>query len=239
MDKVELLTALQQGEITLQGQFLHGSNYTFLGDLSYGERPLRVVYKPARGEQPLWDFPTGSLSKREVAAFVLSEALGWALVPPTIYRRKGPMGPGSLQLFIEHDDDYHYFNFNEADHQRLRPTMLFDFLINNADRKGSHIIIDQDQHIWLIDHGVCFHIEDKLRTVIWDFASEPIPQPLLDDVNRLLPELHKDQLFYQELSVYLSGEEIRAIEKRAKKIVTSGFFPRPPDERRAYPWPPV
>lgn len=239
MDKVELLTALQQGEITLQGQFLHGSNYTFLGDLSYGERPLRVVYKPARGEQPLWDFPTGSLSKREVAAFVLSEALGWALVPPTIYRRKGPMGPGSLQLFIEHDDDYHYFNFNEADHQRLRPTMLFDFLINNADRKGSHIIIDQEQHIWLIDHGVCFHIEDKLRTVIWDFASEPIPQPLLDDVNRLLPELHKDQLFYQELSVYLSGEEIRAIEKRAKKIVTSGFFPRPPDERRAYPWPPV
>jgi uncharacterized repeat protein (TIGR03843 family) len=239
MDKVELLTALQQGEITLQGQFLHGSNYTFLGDLSYGERPLRVVYKPARGEQPLWDFPTGSLSKREVAAFVLSEALGWALVPPTIYRRKGPMGPGSLQLFIEHDDDYHYFNFNEADHQRLRPTMLFDFLINNADRKGSHIIIDQEQHIWLIDHGVCFHIEDKLRTVIWDFASEPIPQSLLDDVNRLLPELHKDQLFYQELSVYLSGEEIRAIEKRAKKIVTSGFFPRPPDERRAYPWPPV
>lgn len=239
MDKVELLTALQQGEITLQGQFLHGSNYTFLGDLSYGERPLRVVYKPARGEQPLWDFPTGSLSKREVAAFVLSEALGWALVPPTIYRRKGPMGPGSLQLFIEHDDDYHYFNFNEADHQRLRPTMLFDFLINNADRKGSHIIIDQEQHIWLIDHGVCFHIEDKLRTVIWDFASEPIPQPLLDDVNRLLPELHKAQLFYQELSVYLSGEEIRAIEKRAKKIVTSGFFPRPPDERRAYPWPPV
>ncbi len=239
MDKVELLTALQQGEITLQGQFLHGSNYTFLGDLSYGERPLRVVYKPARGEQPLWDFPTGSLSKREVAAFVLSEALGWALVPPTIYRRKGPMGPGSLQLFIEHDDDYHYFNFNEADHQRLRPTMLFDFLINNADRKGSHIIIDQEQHIWLIDHGVCFHIEDKLRTVIWDFASEPIPQPLLDDVNRLLPELHKDQLFYQELSVYLSGEEIRAIEKRAKKIVASGFFPRPPDERRAYPWPPV
>ncbi|HEX7434652.1 MAG TPA: SCO1664 family protein, partial [Anaerolineaceae bacterium] len=209
------------------------------GDLSYGERPLRVVYKPARGEQPLWDFPTGSLSKREVAAFVLSEALGWALVPPTIYRRKGPMGPGSLQLFIEHDDDYHYFNFNEADHQRLRPTMLFDFLINNADRKGSHIIIDQEQHIWLIDHGVCFHIEDKLRTVIWDFASEPIPQSLLDDVNRLLPELHKDQLFYQELSVYLSGEEIRAIEKRAKKIVTSGFFPRPPDERRAYPWPPV
>jgi uncharacterized repeat protein (TIGR03843 family) len=239
MDKVELLTALQQGEITLQGQFLHGSNYTFLGDLSYGERPLRVVYKPARGEQPLWDFPTGSLSKREVAAFVLSEALGWALVPPTIYRRKGPMGPGSLQLFIEHDDDYHYFNFNEADHQRLRPTMLFDFLINNADRKGSHIIIDQEQHIWLIDHGVCFHIEDKLRTVIWDFASEPIPQSLLDDVNRLLPELHKDQFFYQELSVYLSGEEIRAIEKRAKKIVTSGFFPRPPDERRAYPWPPV
>jgi len=117
--------------------------------------------------------------------------------------------------------------------------MLFDLLINNADRKGSHIIIDQDQHIWLIDHGVCFHVDDKLRTVIWDFASEPIPQPFIDDLNHLLPELHRDQLFYQELSAYLSGEEIRAIEKRAKKLINSGFFPRPPEERRAYPWPPV
>ena len=239
MDKDALLTALQQGEITLQGQFLHGSNYTFLGDLAYGEQVLKVVYKPTRGEQPLWDFPNGSLSKREVAAFLLSEELGWDLVPPTIYRRKGPVGAGSLQIYIEHDDDYHYFNFNEADHQRLRPTMLFDMLINNADRKGSHVIIDPDQHIWLIDHGVCFHVEDKLRTVIWDFASEPIPQDLLDDVSRMLPGLHKDQRFYQELCLYLSGEEIRALERRGKKLVASGFYPRPPEERRAYPWPPV
>jgi uncharacterized repeat protein (TIGR03843 family) len=239
MDKVAILLALQQGEITLQGQFLHGSNYTFLSQLTYEGQLLNVVYKPTRGEQPLWDFPTGSLSKREVAAFKLSEAMGWELVPPTIYRRKGPLGSGSLQFYIDHDDDYHYFNFNDADHERLRPTMLFDLLINNADRKGSHVMIDSDQHIWLIDHGVCFHVDDKLRTVIWDFASQPIPQVLLDDVSRLLPELQKDQPVYQDLLAYLRGDEIRAIEKRARKIINSGFFPRPPEERRAYPWPPV
>jgi len=239
MDKAALFLALQQGEIDLQGQFLHGSNYTFLGDLIHGDQQLRVVYKPTRGEQPLWDFPTGSLAKREVAAFQLSEALGWDLVPPTIYRHKAPLGPGSLQLFVEHDDDYHYFNFSEVDHQRLRPTMVFDLVINNADRKGSHVIIGADQHIWLIDHGVCFHTDDKLRTVIWDFASEAIPQPLLDDIRCVLPELQKGQPLYQELLLYLRSQEIHAVERRARKLLSSGLYPRPPEERRAYPWPPV
>ncbi len=239
MDKATILTALQQGEITLQGQFLHGSNYTFLSQLAFTDQQFQVVYKPTRGEQPLWDFPTGSLAKREVAAYVLSEALGWELVPPTVYRRKGPLGPGSLQQFIEHDDDYHYFNFRKADHQRLRPTMLFDLLINNADRKGSHVIIDQTEHIWLIDHGVCFHPEDKLRTVIWDFASESIPTALLDDLSQLIPELQKEQSLYQELCQYLRFDEIRALERRARKLIATGLFPTPPEERRAYPWPPV
>ena len=239
MDKANLLKALQQGEITLQGQFLHGSNYTFLGQLAYDGLQFQVVYKPTRGEQPLWDFPAGSLAKREVAAFVLSEALGWDLVPPTVYRRNGPVGPGSLQQFIEHDDEYHYFNFKKVDHQRLRPTMLFDLLINNADRKGSHVIIDQDRHIWLIDHGVCFHPEDKLRTVIWDFASESIPSPLLNDIRQLIPELQKDRPLFQELALYLRPDEIRALEKRARKLIVSGQFPTPPEERRAYHWPPV
>lgn len=239
MDKIDLLLALRQGELSLQGQFLQGSNYTFLGDLIYDDACLKVVYKPTRGEQPLWDFPTGSLSKREVAAYLLSEALGWELVPPTIYRHDAPMGPGSLQLYIEHDDNYHYFNFKEADRQRLRPTMAFDLLVNNADRKGSHVIMDENQHIWLIDHGVCFHTDDKLRTVIWDFASEPIPKLLANDIRRVVPGLQKGHPLYQELLSYLRSEEIAAVEKRARKLLSSGTYPRPPEQRRAYPWPPV
>jgi streptogramin lyase len=120
------------------------------------------------------DFPRASLARREVAAYLVSEALGWRLVPPTVYRKDGPIGSGSLQLFIEHDPGYHYFTFSDADRQRLHPVAIFDLLINNADRKGSHLLLDPDGHLWLIDHGLCFHREDKLRTVIWDFAGEPI-----------------------------------------------------------------
>ncbi len=108
------------------------------------------------------------------------------MVPETIYRRRAPVGPGSLQRFIEHNPEYHYFNFNEEDHQRLRPVALFDLVINNADRKGGHILFDESGHIWLIDHGICFHVEDKLRTVVWDFAGEPIPQDLKAVLEKLL-----------------------------------------------------
>ncbi len=150
------------------------------------------MYKPTRGERPLWDFPPASLAGREVAAYLVSEALGWRLVPPTIYRKKGPLGPGSLQAFVEHDPEYHYFTFNESDRQRLRPVALFDLLINNADRKGSHVLLDEQDHMWLIDHGVCFHVEDKIRTVIWDFAGEPFPDALCSDLTAF-PRQARDQ----------------------------------------------
>ncbi len=239
MNNNTLLKALQIGSIRLQGQFLRGSNYTYLAKLDSQGTKIKVVYKPTRGEQPLWDFPTATLAKREVAAYLVSEALGWELVPPTIYRRKAPMGPGSIQQYIEHDPNYHYFNFNEAEKQRLRPTVIFDLIVNNADRKGSHVIIDDERHIWLIDHGVCFHIDEKLRTVIWDFAGEVIPPDLLSCLQRLQMQLHPDSELYDHLSLYLRASEIRALADRAEHLLSEPVFPLPPDDRRVYPWPPV
>jgi hypothetical protein len=240
MDKYNLLDALQKGEISVDGQFLSGSNYTFLGKLTSDGEEMRVVYKPVRGEQPLWDFSTGSLAHREVAAYLLSEGLGWNLVPPTIFRRKAPVGPGSIQLYVEHDPNYHYFNFNEEDRQRLRPTALFDLIANNADRKGGHILKDAAGHLWLIDQGLCFHTDDKLRTVVWDFGGEQIPPGLVNDLERL------DELLSpsggplrSELEQHIRPGEVSTLAARARRLVEMGCFPQPPSSRRSYPWPPV
>jgi len=240
MDKNELIDALQKGDISVDGQFLSGSNYTFLGKLAYREEEMQVVYKPVRGEQPLWDFSTGSLAHREAAAYLLSEGLGWNLVPPTVYRRKAPVGPGSVQLYIEHDPNYHYFNFEEEDHQRLRPTALFDLIANNADRKGGHILKDTSGHLWLIDHGLCFHVDDKLRSVVWDFGGEQIPPGLIHDLERLDDLLSpSDGPLRVELEQHLRPGEVSSLAARARRLVETGCFPQPPSSRRSYPWPPV
>ena len=239
-DKKTILVALQKGDLSLQGQFLNSSNYTFLGTLTYEDFELEVVYKPTRGEQPLWDFPTGTLSKREVAAFQTSEALGWNIVPPTVYRRgKAPLGPGSLQQYIEHDPEYHYFRFDDEDKQKLRPVVLFDLLINNADRKGGHILCDRNNNLWLIDHGICFHEEPKLRTVIWDFAGEEIPNDLKSDLSCFATQVDSKGDFYHQLSELLHPSEIAALAKRSRQLVDSGHFPYPAGSRRPYPWPPI
>jgi uncharacterized repeat protein (TIGR03843 family) len=238
-DIPQILTILQTGKMTLRGQFVHGSNYTFLASIVHEDQEYPAVYKPVRGEQPLWDFPAGSLSGREVAAFLVSQSLGWQLVPPTVYRRKAPLGPGSVQFYIEHDPEYHYFSFTPEDKQRLRPVVLFDLVVNNADRKGGHILVDENRHLWLIDHGICFHVEDKLRTVIWDFAGEPIPPDLLADLTRLLNELEQAGELVEQLNPYLSPAEIRALERRTRRLIENGCFPHPAASRRPYPWPPV
>ena len=238
LDKTSVLSALGSGEIDLQGQFLLGSNYTFLAGLIYEGATLPVVYKPTKGERPLWDFPLKTLSKREVAAFVVSEALGWDLVPPSVFRKKGPLGPGSLQLFIEHDPEYHYFRFSDADRRRLRPAALFDLVVNNADRKGGHILVDPQGHFWLIDHGICFHSEDKLRTVIWDFSGEPIPETLLVDISRLMENLQNKSEPYAQLRTLLRVGEINALIKRIRRILNQPVFPAPVS-RFAFPYPPV
>ena len=237
----ELHAVLEQGELELKGQFMFGSNYTFLVTVRHRGRELPAVYKPLRGEQPLWDFPDNTLARREVAAYMLSEALGFNFVPFTTLRQDGPFyGPGSLQQYIDSDPEYHYFNFSDADKQRLRPVVLFDLLANNADRKGSHILVERDTNkLWVIDHGLCFHHEEKLRTVLWDFAGEAIPADLLVCLSPLAALLSPNSEFRAALRAYLSPRELNALASRARSLLNMKKFPAPPRDRRAYPYPPV
>jgi len=234
-------TILQNGGITVKGEFLWGSNYTFLVNVEYSEEKVLAVYKPSRGERPLWDFPAESLAHREVAAYLVSQALGWNFVPPTAFRDQAPLGPGSLQLFIEHDPEYHYFTFSNRDIQRLRRVVVFDYLINNADRKGSHILKDEGGHLWLIDHGLCFHEEDKLRTVLWDFIGEDIPGTICEDLSQIYSSLSAPAagipLLSAQLLAHLSSQEVNALAARAERLVVNGRFPAPDPERRPFPWP--
>jgi uncharacterized repeat protein (TIGR03843 family) len=229
----KIRTALELGDYQLKGQFMLGSNYTFLVDVQYEDEQVAAVYKPCKGEQPLWDFPDNTLAQREVAAYLLSEQLGWQIVPVTVLREDGPHGRGSLQQYIQYDVEYHYFNFTEADRELLRPVMLFDILVNNADRKGSHVFFEDDTHkLYLIDHGVCFHEENKLRSVIWDFAGQAIPE-------ELLAPLSQTESWPALLESYLSPGEIAALQRRAKRLVTTRTFPHVPRDRRAFPYPPI
>lgn len=235
-----VLIALQNGKLTLTGQFVHGSNSTFLVKINHAGQEYTAVYKPSRGEQPLWDFPEYTLAKREVAAFLISETLAWQLVPPTVYRRSAPYGPGSVQLFIDHDANYQYFTFSQEDRQRLRPVALFDLIVNNADRKGGHILFDAEDHLWLIDHGLCFHVEDKLRTVIWDFGGQPIPAEPIQALEKMLFELEKSpSALTRLLSRLLAPVEISAMAERTRQLLLTRIFPLPLPNRRPYPWPPI
>ncbi|MBM3120703.1 MAG: SCO1664 family protein [Chloroflexi bacterium] len=231
-----VLSLLSTGALELKGQFTWGSNYTFLVEVTQGEQTCGAVYKPERGERPLWDFPEGTLARREVAAYAVSRALGWDLVPATVLRADGPAGPGSLQLYVDADPQRHYFVFSESERQRLRPVALFDLLINNADRKGGHVLLGDSDHLWLIDHGVCFHADDKLRTVIWDFVGEPIPRELLAVLRRARPSLDDGGSLHTELRGLLAAEEIHALRARADRLLRSKRFP-PPGVGRPYPWP--
>lgn len=234
----DLLTTqiLKEGDLSVQGEFLWGSNYTFLLRATHPLGERLAVYKPIRGERPLWDFPTGTLAAREVAAYRVSEALGWELVPVTILRTDGPAGPGSMQAFLDLDFEAHYFTFSAEQKDRLRPAVAFDLLINNADRKAGHVLFGPDGHLWLIDHGICFHTEDKLRTVIWDFAGEPVPDPLLADVAALRDALEDSSPLRQTMQDLLSLEEIAALIRRAVLILDDKVFP-PPGPGRPFPWP--
>jgi hypothetical protein len=229
----QLQTALQHGAYEITGQFAFGSNYTFLVTIHHAGREYHAVYKPTRGEQPLWDFPENTLAGREVAAYLVSEHLGYHIVPFTTLREDGPYGAGSLQEFIDYDPEYHYFNFSEEDKQFLKPVVLFDVLCNNADRKGSHVFFTKDTHkLYAIDHGICFHEDNKLRTVLWDFAGQKIPEDLLAPLARiksLLPSLEP----------YLTSRERSALCARADALLKKGIFPRQPRDRRAMPWPPL
>ena len=234
-----ILTLLQEGQLEIQGRFVSSSNYTFYALISDGAQKTFAVYKPTRGERPLWDFPEETLAFREVAAFLVSEALGWGIVPPTVYRADGPYGAGSLQFFVQAEPDTNYFNFAEPEKPELRRVALFDLLINNADRKGGHIFKDVSGKIWAIDHGICFHAEPKLRTVIWDFAGEPIPDALLEDVAQFRTRLKSEQDLKTAVNSLLSPLEVAALRRRADRLLTARQYPEPTPGERNFPWPPL
>ena len=223
-------TLLTRGRITLRGRMPASSNATFLAELELDGAAGLAVYKPGRGERPLWDFPPG-LFARELAAYQLSEALGWGLVPPTV-RREGPYGEGSLQLFVPADFEQHYFTLLERPehHGALKRMCVFDLIANNADRKGGHCLLGTDGRVWSVDHGLCFHTDPKLRTVMWDFEGMPIPDDLVSDMARFAVSLP------EELGGLLDDEESEALAARAAAIVKRPVFPSA-RSARPYPWP--
>jgi uncharacterized repeat protein (TIGR03843 family) len=234
-----LITILQDGEVQTQfGVMRWSSNYTFLLSIVHKEIEVRAVYKPQKGERPLWDFPDGTLCYREVAAFETSRALGWQLVPPTVLR-DGPHGLGSVQFYIDHDPEVNYFSFTSTMYPQLQRMAIFDYLVNNADRKGGHCLLDQDDHLWGIDHGITFNIDHKLRTVIWDFAGHALPNDLASDVQKLCEQLEdRDADYRKKLDALLDQREIAAFQRRINKLVQSGQYPLP-GRGPNYPWPPV
>jgi hypothetical protein len=227
------LDLLLNGEIEILARFTNSSNTTLLVDVAYGTLSAQAVYKPESGERPLWDFPEG-LWRREVAAYLLDDALGLGLIPPTIGRQDLPLGPGSLQLFVDEDEQAHYFTLREELRytETLKRLAAFDVIANNSDRKSGHVLLTPDG-IAAIDHGLCFHQEDKLRTVIWDYAGDSFdPEFLttLENISRNLP---------RELEQLLSPAEIGCLVSRITDLVEAGELPYPNEDGPypPYPWP--
>lgn len=226
-----LETHLREGEVEVVGRMPWSSNGTFLCEVEHAGSVRRAIYKPRRAERPLWDFPSG-LDQREVAAYELSRALGWDLVPVTV-RRDGPLGPGSVQAFVDADFEQHYFTLveDEVHHDTLRALCAFDLVGNNTDRKSGHVLLALDGRIQGIDHGLMFHHEFKLRTVIWDFGGEPVPDWIKTSVAGLV-----DSPLPAPLADLLDPLERDALVTRARALVEAPCFPIDETGRR-YPWP--
>lgn len=226
------LALLSNAEIDIEGRMPWSSNATYLVNLTCnGEVVGQAIYKPVRGERPLWDFEPG-LHRRELAAYRLSEAMGIDLVPPTIIR-DGPLGEGSVQWFVNADLQQHYFTiFEQHDllHGQLRQIAAFDLIANNTDRKSGHVLIDDAGHLWGIDHGLCFGAEFKLRTVVWEFGGEPIPEELVAAATRIASSVPLD------IAALLDDDEVAALQERARWVVDHRVFPVDQSGRR-YPWP--
>ena len=267
-DPDDLDEVLRRGELTVIGRIRSASNATFLCEAYLGELQAHCVYKPIAGEAPLWDFPEGTLAGRELAAYLVSDALGWNIVPYTIIR-DGPAGRGMLQLWVDQPGDevgdepesgpdlidllpaghippgylpvlqaYDYagdeVTLVHADDLRLRRMAVFDVLINNADRKGGHILSGVDGHVYGVDHGVSLHVEDKLRTVLWGWAGKPVDDDTLETVTRLR-DLLRGRLG-EQLCEHITGREVDALHARTVALLDNPVMPTP-DRRRPIPWP--
>jgi uncharacterized repeat protein (TIGR03843 family) len=236
-----VLDFLTHGDIEAKQLVPWGSNATLLVTVKHSDLESLAIYKPRDGERPLWDFPEGTLCNREAAAFVVSQALDWLIVPPTILR-DGPHGIGMLQFYIDCDPNEHYFTLRDDDRftDQFQKIVLFDLLINNADRKSGHCLRDENDHIWAIDHGVCFSIEPKLRTVIWDYAGQPIPIELMENLKSFRARFDDpNDAATKTLAQLIDRREITALKRRANQLIELECFPNPRPGYRQIPWPPV
>ena len=236
LSEEQALSLLLKGRMASPKLTPYGSNYTFLVAIEPEEgQGCWAIYKPQRGEAPLWDFPPGTLYKREYAAYVLSRALGWPNVPPTVIR-DGVHGIGSVQLFIDAEPSISYLQLRETHLEELKRMAAFDWLANNADRKGGHCLLGRDGRVWSIDHGLTFHDDYKLRTIIWDFQGSPVPAPLLDDLNKLLGELSSPGELAERLASMLAQQEMTALVGRLCAILKDPVYPLQ-HHHRSVPWP--
>jgi uncharacterized repeat protein (TIGR03843 family) len=263
-DDAEARALLLDGEIDLEGRMLDASNVTLVGYIRTGELEAECVYKPVAGERPLWDFPDGTLAGREVAAFAVSEATGWGVVPPTVLR-EGPFGPGMVQLWIETVDDEQMGTLvdvmapaalpagwlrvldalgsdgepvvlGHADDDRLRRMTVLDVVLNNADRKGGHVLVEPGGSVHGVDHGVSFHAEPKLRTVLWGWAGEPLRPTEVEVLERLRGDLLGP--LGTALVDLVSRHEVLACRRRVDRLLQEGRLPYPVEGWPAIPWPP-
>lgn len=254
---------LNRGAIEIRGRIMPASNATFFGTVTLDGASIECVYKPVSGERPLWDFPDGTLAGREVAAYLVSEALGWAVVPPTVLRGDAPAGVGMVQAWREpdagqdpvdlvttrsvpegylhvldaYDGDDRPVSLVHEDCEPLRRMAVFDVVVNNADRKGGHVLAMPDLHRYGVDHGVCFHSDDKLRTVLWGWAAEPLDPEDRAELVRLVDQLTQPSELRRVLSTLLTRAEVDAVVGRCAKLLATGRMPVPSGRWPAIPWP--
>jgi uncharacterized repeat protein (TIGR03843 family) len=235
-----VIDLLSHGEVELEGRVPWSSNFTFLITVRDDDLEALAVYKPSRGEQPLWDFPSGTLCQREVAAYVLSRELGWPDIPPVVLR-DGPHGVGSVQLFVDADPEAHYFTMRHQPEYdaAFRRVVLFDYVVNNADRKGGHLLKGTEEGlIWAIDHGLTFHEDYKLRTVIWEYADQHIAEDWLDALGQVCTRLEGDSsALCDKLTALISHGEVEALRRRVHQLLDSRVFPPPREAWRNVPYP--
>jgi len=230
----EIRDHLTMGEINISGRLVDASNATLFGSCTYLGSELSIIYKPIAGERPLWDFADGNLASREYASYLLSELLGWNLVPVTILR-DGPFGEGMVQQWIDIDEDIDLALFYRTDDPRLRRMALFDAILNNTDRKIGHLLPTKDGHLFGCDHGVTFHEEDKLRTVLWQWAGLPLDEAEKSDLRKLLSKLESGET---EIAKLITVAEFEALLARIMHLISTCEFPSPSEDWPAVPWPP-
>jgi uncharacterized repeat protein (TIGR03843 family) len=233
-----MLDLLANGNLEVQGRLVDASNATMYCTISGDGTQVACVYKPVAGERPLWDFPEGTLAGRELAAYVVSRAAGWDVVPPTVFR-DGPFGPGMCQLWIDADSSVDLLELaRSSDDARLRQMAVFDAVVNNADRKIGHLLPDASGHLYGCDHGVCFAAEYKLRTVLWQWRGKRLPASAMGALRRLDEHFGTGELA-NELRKWLSAPEVAATSRRIELLIRRKVHPFPPADWPAVPWPPI